>query len=163
MALALRSAIREADTGLVPDRIATLERRIAGLVARPRLYAILLGTFAASALVVAGVGLFGVLSFTIGQRSRELAVRAALGAHPGALIRMVLAQGLVITAAGLGVGLLVSMGLAPSIRSLLYGVTSHDAFTLIAVPIVVSGVAAVACIGPARRAGRLDPIKELRA
>ena len=163
MASAVRTAIREADRSLVPDRIALMESRLAGLVARPRLYAILLGAFAASALAIAAVGLFGVLSYTVAQRSRELAVRAAIGAQPAALVRLVLAQGLAVTAAGLGVGLLVAMSVTPSIGALLYGITSHDSPTFVVVPILVMAVAAVACIGPALRAARLDPIKELRS
>jgi len=159
----LRRAIREADRGLVPDRIATLETRVGAIVARPRLYAVLLGTFAAFALGIAAVGLFGVLSYTVAQRSRELAVRAAIGAHPAALVRLVLRQGLAIVLAGLGIGLFASLGLASSLRALLYGVTTHDAFTFTVVPLVVLSVAVVACLGPALRAGRVDPIRELRS
>ena len=159
----IRRAIRDADGGLVPDRIATLDSRLDVLVARPRLYAVLLGMFAVFALVIAAVGLFGVLSYTVGQRSRELAVRAALGARPGALMRLVLTQGLGVAGAGLGAGLLISLGLTPLVRALLYDITSYDSVTFVVVPVVVVAVAAAACIGPALRAGRLDPIKELRS
>lgn len=162
LAPALRSAVREADDDLVPDAIMTMEDRMLTSLARPRLYAILLGGFAAFALLVATVGLFGVLSYTVAQRSRELGMRRALGARQIDIVRLVLGQGLAATAAGLGAGLLGSLALTRLIGALLYGVTPHDGLTYLVVPIVVGLMAAAACVAPARRAARLDPLRALR-
>ncbi|PYV06927.1 MAG: hypothetical protein DMG10_00485 [Acidobacteria bacterium] len=158
----LRSAVREADDRLVPEAVATMEDWLLTTLARPRLYAIVLGAFAAFALAIAGVGLFGVLSYTLAQRSRELAVRAALGARPADIIGLVLQQGLLVTIAGLAAGLVGSLWLTRLLSSQLYGVTRDDALTYVVVPVLLLVVAAAACAGPAWRAARLDPVKVLR-
>ena len=158
----LRSAVREADGRLVPEAVATMEDWLLTTLARPRLYAIVLGAFAAFALAIAGVGLFGVLSYTLAQRSRELAVRAALGARPADIMGLVLQQGLLVTIAGLAAGLVGSLWLTRLLSSQLYGVTRDDALTYVAVPVLLLAVAAAACAGPAWRAARLDPVKVLR-
>ncbi len=159
----LRTAIREADETLAPDAIATMEDRILTGLARPRLYLILFGGFAAVALVVVCVGLFAVLSQTVAQRSREMAVRAALGARPSDLLGLVAWQGLGITAAGLIGGVAAAAVLAQSMASFLYGVTPHDRLTYVLVPLVIMAIAMIACIGPAWRAMRTDPVKVLRS
>ena len=162
LAPAVRSAVREADEGLVPDAVALLEDRMLTTIARPRLYAILLGGFAMFALVVAAVGLFAVLSYAVAQRSRELAVRAALGAQPVDIIRIVLGQALAVTGVGLIAGLLGSLALARALGTLLYGITPHDGVTYAGVSAILIVVAAVASYAPARRAARLDPLQALR-
>jgi putative ABC transport system permease protein len=159
---ALRAAVREADDGLVPDAVATMEDRMLTSIARPRLYAILLGGFALFALVVAAVGLFGVLSYSVAQRSRELAVRAALGARPVDIVRLVLGHTLAVTGVGLAAGLLGSLVLTRAIGSLLYGITPHDGITYAGVSMILIVVGAAASFGPARRAARLDPLRALR-
>jgi putative ABC transport system permease protein len=159
---ALRLAVRDADAGLVPDAVATMEDRMLTSIARPRLYAILLGGFAVFALLVAAVGLFGVLSYGVAQRSRELAVRTALGARPVDIIRLVLGHTLAVTGAGLAAGLLASLLLARALGSLLYGITPHDGITYAGVSVILIVVAAAASFGPARRAAQLDPLRTLR-
>jgi putative ABC transport system permease protein len=159
---ALRMVVREADANLVAEAVVTLEDRVLTGLARPRLYAILLGAFAAFALVVAAVGLFGVLSYAVAQRTRELGLRAALGARPLDIVRLVLRQGLAMTGAGLAAGLLLSMALTRSIATLLYGITPYDRTTYLGVPIILLIVAAAACAAPACRAARLDPLRALR-
>jgi len=160
--LALRAAVRETDEGLVPDAVATMEDRMLMSIARPRLYAILLGGFAVFALVVAAVGLFGVLSYGVAQRSRELAVRTALGARSVDIVRLVLGHTLAVTGVGLAAGLLGSLVLTRAIGSLLYGITPHDWITYAGVSIILIVVAAGASFGPARRAAHLDPLRALR-
>ena len=160
---ALRSAVREADASLVPEAVMPLDDRMVTSLARPRLYAIVLGSFAAFTLAIAAVGLFGVLSYSVAQRSRELAVRAALGARPRDLARLVLGQCLAVTAAGLAAGFLISLALTRWIGTLLYGVTAQDAFSYLVVAAVVGLMAVVAGAAPARRAARLDPLRALRA
>jgi putative ABC transport system permease protein len=159
----LRSAVREADETLVAEAIMTLDDRlVATSLALPRLYALLLGGFAALALLVAGVGLFGVLSYVVAQRTRELGIRAALGARPQDLIRLVLRQGMGTTIAGLAVGLVAAALLMRFLTTRLYGVSAADVPTYVGVPALLLAVAAAACIVPARRAARLDPLRALR-
>jgi putative ABC transport system permease protein len=158
----LRAIVREQDAGIALDRVVTMQQRLMGNLAAPRLYAVLLGTFAAFALAIAGVGLFGVLSYTVAQRSREIAVRSALGARPRDLVMMVVGQGLVVCAVGLAAGIAAALWLARSMQSFLYGVNAHDAATFVAVPMLLLLVSALACFVPARRAARLDPLKVLK-
>jgi ABC-type antimicrobial peptide transport system permease subunit len=143
--------------------IMPLEQRLLATLARPRLYALLLGGFAAFALVVAAVGLFGLLSYSVSQRSRELAIRAALGARRSDIVRLVLRQGLEATLGGMLVGMIAAAWIARALATQLYGVTSHDAVTFVAVPLLVLAVAALACSRPALRAANVDPIRVLRA
>jgi putative ABC transport system permease protein len=163
LASVVRGAVREADDDLVPDALTTMENRLLTSLARPRLYATLVGGFAAFALLVAAVGLFGVLSYTVAQRSREFAVRTALGARQLDIGRLVLGQGLAVTGAGLVAGLLGSIVLTRWLGALLYGVTVHDPMTFLIVPIALIFVAAVASLAPALRAARLDPLRALRS
>jgi putative ABC transport system permease protein len=158
----LRSFLREADDRLVAEAVMPLEQRMLTTLARPRLYAVLLAGFAGFALVIAGVGLFGVLSYSVSQRSRELAIRTALGARRLDIFRLVLLQGLVVTLAGLAVGLVTSTWLTRELATQLYGVTPHDPLTFVVVPLVLLCASALACVVPARRAARLDPLRVLR-
>ncbi len=162
LAQAIRTAVREADPGLVAESIVTLDQRLMTTLARPRLYAVLLGGFAAFALAIAAVGLFGVLSYGVAQRSREIAVRSALGARQIDIVRLIVRQALAVTLAGLGIGLLASMWLTRAIASQLYGVTTHDVGTYLLVPLLLVIVAAAASFAPARRAATLDPLQVLR-
>ena len=161
-AAVLRAAVREADQLLVADMVMPLEQRLLTTLARPRLYAVLLGAFAAGALIIAAVGLFGLLSYSVSLRSRELALRSALGARPVDVLRLVLGQGLQVTVAGLTVGIAASAWLTRGLATELYGVTPYDALTFTVVPSVVLGVGVVACSIPALRAARLDPLRVLR-
>ncbi len=162
LASALRAAVREADDQLVAEAVLPLDERLLATLARPRLYAVVLGGFAAFALAIAGVGLFGVLSYSVTQRSRELAVRSALGARPIDIVHVVVRQGLAVTASGVGAGLLGSLWLTRALATQLYGVTTTDAVTYAAVPVLLVVVGAVACYVPARRAAGADPLKVLR-
>ncbi len=163
IAPALRSVVAQTDGRLVAEAVMTLEDRLlASSLARPRLYAVVLGGFAGVALLIAAVGLFGVLSYSVAQRSRELAVRSALGARQIDIVTLVLRQGAAIAGAGIVAGLFASAAVARWIAALLYGVTARDPLTYGLVPLVLLLVAAVACIVPARRAATLDPLRVLR-
>ena len=153
----LRTAVREADHRLVPEVIMTLEDRLLTGLAHPRLYAVLLGGFAAFAVIIAAVGLFAVLSYSVGLRSRELAVRTALGARKIDLVRLVIAQGLRVTAAGTLIGVTASLVLARGLGSFLHGIAANDPVTYVAVAGVLLLVLACATAGPARRAARVEP------
>lgn len=158
---AVRVAVREADPRLVAD-VTPLDQRLLTTLARPRLYAMLLGGFAAFALIIAAVGLFGLLSYSVSLRSRELAVRAALGAKRLDIVRLVLGQGLGVTVAGLAIGLIAAASLTRLLSTQLYGVTPYDTLTFIVVPLLLLIVAVVACLIPARRAATLDPLQVFR-
>ena len=161
-AAALRSAVRSTDPQLAADAIVPLDERLRTTLARPRLYAVLLGGFSGFALLIAGVGLFGLLSCSVAQRSRELAIRSAIGARHADIMRLVLRQGVAITAAGAVPGLIASVWLAALLDSQLYGVTAHDTVTFLAVPVVLVVVGALASAMPARRAAAADPLRVLR-
>jgi putative ABC transport system permease protein len=161
-AAALRAVVRGADDRLVADLVVPLEQRLLTTLARPRLYAMLLGGFAAVALLIAVVGLFGLLSYSLSQRSRELAIRAALGAGQADILRLVLRQGLTVTVAGVAGGVVASAWLARVLSTELYGVTPHDTLTFVVVPLLLLFVGVLACLVPARRAARLDPLRALR-
>jgi predicted permease len=159
----LRSAVRSIDPALAPGALMTLEDRLLSTsLARPRLYAALLSGFAVLALAVTGVGLFGVLSYTVAQRTRELALRAALGARRRDLVSLVVRQGLGVALIGIAAGLVTSIWLATFVATLLYGVDPSDPATYLGVPLVLLAVATAACIVPALRAARLDPVRALR-
>ena len=162
IAAALRGIVRDADPRLVADAIQPLEQRLLATLARPRLYATVLGAFAALAMAIAAVGLFGVLSYSVSQRSRELAIRSALGAGRAAIFGLVLRQGLAVVGAGAVVGLIASSWLSRLLATQLYGVTPSDGVTFVVVPLVLLAVGVAACLTPALRAARLDPLRILR-
>jgi ABC-type antimicrobial peptide transport system permease subunit len=124
---------------------------------------VLLGAFASLALLLASIGLYGVLSYLVLQRSRELGLRIALGASAGSVMRLVVARGLTLTAAGLTIGLVLAWALTRTMQNLLYGVAASDPATFGIVVAVLGAIALGACYVPARRASRLDPITVLRA
>lgn len=159
----LRAAVRERDPLLVVDSIMTMEERVVSSLAKPRIYALLLGGFAVFALAIAGVGLFGVLSYSVAQRSREIGVRTALGAQPRDIVALVLRQAVMVAGTGVIGGLAVAVAVVKSLSAFLYGVTTYDAVSFIVVPIVLILVTAAACVAPARRAARVDPLTVLRS
>jgi predicted permease len=158
----LRTAVREQDPSVPVDSVMTMEERVATSLAKPRLYALLLTGFAAAALAIAAVGLFGVLSYAVAQRAREIGVRTALGAQVRDIVVLVLRQALVVTGVGVGAGLVGAFVLTRYLSAFLYGVGRADPGSYIAVGVTVALVAAAACVVPARRAARVDPIAVLR-
>ena len=158
----LRSAVHDADPALVPEAVTTMEDRMWTGLVRPRLYATLSGSLAACALLIAAVGLFGALSQIVAERSRELALRAALGASRAVLVTLVIRQALVATSIGLVTGLSGAAATMRLLESQLFGVDVVDPFTLSAVSGLVFLFAVLACLVPALRAGRLHPSQLLR-
>ncbi len=158
----LGALVRQQDASASLDSVATMDDLLKKSLAQPRLYAILLGGLAGLALVIAAVGLFGVLAYTVGQRTREIGIRSALGAHPRDIVRLVVRQGLFMAGAGLVAGLAAAAALAKSLSTLLYGIGAYDPASYLLAPLVLLVVAAVACFVPARRAARLDPLRALR-
>jgi len=162
LATDVRALIAAEDPTLPVDSIMTMEDRVAASLAGPRSYAVFLVGFALCALVIAGVGLFGVLSYTTSQRTREIGLRTALGARRGDVFALVGRQAMTITACGLVVGLGAAFFLSQSLSTLLYGISTRDALSFLIVPLVLTGVSILACAAPAWRATRIDPLVALR-
>ena len=154
--------LREEEPSLAIDSVMTMEDRVMQSLARPRTYAVLLGGFASFAMIIAAVGLFGVLSYMAAQRTREIGIRTALGAQPRDIVRLVARETAAILVVGLGVGLAAAFLLAGSLRPMLYGVSTHDPRAFVIVPVVLSVIVALACAIPARRATRVNPLAALR-
>ena len=159
----VRAMIREVDPALVLDSVMTMEDRVMTSLARPRAYALVLGGLAALALMIAGVGLFGMLSYATARRTPEIGVRVALGAEPSDIVRLVLRQAATIIGIGLVIGLTVTFVAAESLSKLLYGITARDAVSFTVAPLLIALVGAAACVVPARRAARVSPLLALRS
>jgi putative ABC transport system permease protein len=144
------------------DRLRTMERAISDSVAAPRFRATLFGIFAAFALILAAVGIYGVMAYAVEQRTKEIGIRVALGARRGEVLKLVLGQGLRLTCAGLVVGLAASFGLTRYLTSFLFEMKSADGVTYLAVSTLLAFVAIAACYVPARRALRVNPVVALR-
>jgi predicted permease len=162
LARTLRGLIHEADSTAIVERVAPLTELVSASVEQPRFATTVVGTFAALALALASVGLYGVLSYGVAERRRELAVRAALGARRADLVRLVLREGLAVTVAGAALGLVASTGLTRWMQGVLFGVTPLDAVSFALAPTVLLPVAVAACLVPARRAGATEPAVLLR-
>ncbi len=161
------AAVRTLVSGMAPDLalydVRTLEEHLRMSVAVPRMAALLLGIFGALALALAGIGLYGVVAFSVGQRTQEIGVRMALGADRGVILRQILGQGAWLTGLGLVIGLVVAAAAMPLMSSLLVNVSPTDVTTFAATGLLLLAVALLAAWIPARRAATLDPVEALRA
>ena len=158
----LRAAVRDVDASLPLYNVRTLAQHVDRSLYVDKLRAELIGWLAALALILAAVGIYGVVSFTVAERTREVGIRLALGAQPRAVLGMVLGSGLRLATLGLGSGLLLALWLTRRIAADLYGITTSDPLTLAGASAVLLAVAALATLVPARRATRIDPIQALR-
>ena len=158
----IRDAIRNLDKTAVWSDVFTLDDKLRELTAPRRFQTLLLSLFALLALALAGVGIFGMMHYSVAQRTQEIGIRMALGARPQSVVGMVVQEAVVLAAIGLGIGLAASFGLSRFIRSLLFGVSASDPWTLAGVAFVLTAVALLACSIPARRAARVDPVLALR-
>jgi putative ABC transport system permease protein len=158
----LHHLVHDLAPALAVDSVMTMEDRVMTSLAKPRLYAIVLAWFGVFAVLIAGVGLFGVLSFSVAQRTREIGVRSALGAQVRDIVALVLQQALWIVAIGVLFGLAAAVSGVRLLSAFLYGVSPYDPLTFGAVPVAILIVAAVACLVPARRAAKVDPLTALR-
>ncbi|MCI0389449.1 MAG: ABC transporter permease [Acidobacteria bacterium] len=159
---AVKSQIWSVDREQPLSGIQTMEHVIAGSVAPRRFNMLLLGAFAALALALAAVGIYGVISFTVAQRTHEIGVRMALGAKRFDVIKLVVMQGMALVLAGMGIGLAVSLGLTRLMANLLFDVSATDPWTFAIVPLLLGAVALLACSLPAWRATKVDPMAALR-
>jgi putative ABC transport system permease protein len=165
--LSVTRSVEKTVAGLDPElpvaRLQTLDAIVARSVSEPRFYMILLGAFAVMAVLLAALGIFGVMSYAVVQRNREIGIRVALGADPRDVLGMVMRQAFLLTAGGVGLGLLGAIGLSRVIASLLFQLSPTDPATLASVGLALTGVALLASYLPARRATRVDPLVALRS
>jgi putative ABC transport system permease protein len=160
---AVREQVREIDPALPVSKIQPLDEIVARSISQPRFYLLLLTAFAAVALVLAAVGIFGVLSYAVAQRTREIGIRMALGAQEGSVLRMVVGQAMVLVVSGIVIGVVLALVLSRGLTTMLFSVTATDPATFVSVGVILGAVALVASYIPARRATRVDPIVALRS
>jgi putative ABC transport system permease protein len=158
----VRRTVRALDPNLPVADVRTLRQVADDSLARPRFTTTLLGVFAALALTLATIGIYGVVSLLVTRRRQEIGIRMALGARRGSILQMVLKRGLVLTVIGLAVGLVGALWLTGALTGLLYGVTRFDPLTFAAAPAMLAGVALLACVVPAMRAAAVNPVIALR-
>jgi predicted permease len=161
LAGAVRAQIHALDPNLPLFNVKTMEQHVNLSMLLPRLSATLLGLFGAIGIVLATVGLYGVVNFAARARTREIGIRMALGARPAGVLRLFLRDGLVLVGVGLAIGLALSLAVTRFTASLLYGVSAHDTATFIGVPALMLAVAVAAVYIPARRAAKIDPLEAL--
>jgi putative ABC transport system permease protein len=162
LAPAIQKELREATGGLPVARIRSMDEIMVRSTARSDFNMFLLTVFGAAALVLAGIGVYGLMSYSVAQRTQEIGIRLALGAELGQVRNMVIVQGMTLALAGVVIGTLSALALSRLIETLLFGVTARDPAVFVAVPGVLTLVALAAVWLPALRATRIDPIDALR-
>jgi len=158
----IRSELASLNSTLALSEVKTIPQLVGDSMSDTNDEALLLGALAGLALLLAGVGTYGVMSYVVSQRTNEIGIRMALGAQRRDVVRMVLRQGGVLIAAGVGLGMLLALGGARLMRDLLFGVAPFDALTYVSVALLLASIALIACAIPARRAMRVDPMVALR-
>ncbi|HEX9003612.1 MAG TPA: FtsX-like permease family protein, partial [Blastocatellia bacterium] len=162
VAAAVRQAVWSVDPAQPVSNVRTMEEIMAEEVAQRRIGMTLLAAFAALALLLASLGIYGVLSYAVTQRTQEIGIRMALGANRRAVLRLVMADGLRLAGVGVAIGLGASFALTRLMSGLLFGVSASDPRTLVGVTLLLTAVALLACYIPARRAAKVDPMIALR-
>jgi putative ABC transport system permease protein len=159
---AIRQRLHELDADMPIANVHTMDEWVSLSAAQPRLNARLLTLFATIALLIAAIGIYAVLAYSVNQRTREIGVRIALGAEPGSVQRLVVSEGMKVGLLGIGAGLVLAFAAARALASLVYGVPVRDPATFTTVAVALSLVALAACFIPARRAAKIDPMVALR-
>jgi putative ABC transport system permease protein len=162
LAGAARREIWAIDKTLPISDVKTMDELLSVSIAQPRFYALLLAAFAAVALLLAVMGLYGVMSYAVNQRAHEIGIRMALGAQPRDVLRLIINQGMILTLAGVAVGLAAAWALTRALKNLLFNVSATDPAIFVGIALLLVGVASLACYLPARRATKVDPITVLR-
>jgi putative ABC transport system permease protein len=162
LAAAVRGKVHEVDPSQPVDDVATMEERFSQAVAPQRFNALVLAIFAGMAVILAAVGVYGVMAYSVSRRTHEIGIRIALGAQQRDVMRLILGHGLSLVVFGISLGIAGALALTRFLSSLLYGVTSRDPATFIAVSLLLAGVAVIAGYIPARRAAKVDPMVALR-
>jgi putative ABC transport system permease protein len=162
VASAARNVIRTLDPEQPVADVRTMESLIGNSVARARFNTLLLAIFAVVALLLAGVGIYGVMAYSVAQRTHEIGVRMALGARAADVLRLIIKQGMRLATAGVAIGLACSLALTRLMKTLLFDVSATDPLTFIGIPLLLALAAMAACFIPARRAAKVDPMAALR-
>jgi predicted permease len=162
MSASIKRTVHGIDSGVAVNDVFAISELLRLSLAAQRFTALLLGIFAALALALAGIGIYGVISYSVGQRTHEIGIRMALGAQRAAVLKLVVARGMALAVIGLGIGVAVALGLTRFLSSMLFGVKPTDPLTFVVVSLVLIAVALLACYIPARRAARVDPMVALR-
>jgi len=158
----VREKVRELDRDVPVSTVRTEEEWVSGSAAQPRLNAVLLGAFAAAAVIVAAIGVYGVLAYSVTQRTREIGLRMALGAQRSGVLRLVVGEGMIVGAIGIALGAVGALALGQVLANLVFGVPVRDPMTFGVVAGILTIVALAACVLPARKASRVDPLVALR-
>jgi putative ABC transport system permease protein len=162
MAEPLRAELLNLDRSLPVYELKPMTQYLSESLSRQRFNLVLLSVFATVALLLAAVGIYGVISYSVSQRTHEIGIRVAVGAHSGDILKLVVGQAMILALIGITLGLLASIGLTRLMESLLYGVSATDPLTFVAISAVLAGVALTASLIPALRATRVDPMIALR-
>ena len=158
----MRRAVWDVDNDQPAIQIRTMEKVISESIWRQHISASMLGIFAAIALLLSAVGIYGVFSYSVTQRTHEIGIRTALGASRRDILKMVVGEGLLLTLVGVGAGIVAALALTRLLASLLYGVRPRDPLTFVGLSLLLAGVALLASYIPARRATKVDPMEALR-
>jgi putative ABC transport system permease protein len=159
----IRQKVHDLDAELALGNVRTMEQWLSNSAAQPRLNTLLLGAFASVALLIASIGIYGVLAYSVSQRTSELGVRMALGATPGGVLLLIVSEGMKVALIGIGIGVVAGLALGRTVSSMIFGVPVRDPATFAVVAVALAGVALAACAIPALRASRVDPIVSLRS
>jgi putative ABC transport system permease protein len=162
LAAPVRRVLGELDAGQPVAEVRTMEEILADTLSRQRFSTVLLASFSIGALLLAAIGIYGVLAYSVTERTREIGVRVALGAEPSRIVSLIIRMGAAVAGSGLVVGLLGALAVSNVLKSLLFGIKPQDLVTFLTVPLILLAVALVAAWLPARRAARLDPMQALR-
>lgn len=158
----IRSQVRALDSDLPLTDVATMQEHMRLPLAPAKLLAALSSGFAVLTLLLAAIGLYGVMTYLVGSRTHEIGIRMALGAQTGGVLKLIIVQGMRLAFIGIGFGLIAAFALTRVLASLLYGVSATDPLTFTGVAVLLAGVAMLACYLPARRATKVDPLVALR-
>jgi putative ABC transport system permease protein len=158
----IEERIHSIDKDLPVFNVRTMDQLLDESIAQQQLAMALLGGFALLALMLAAMGIYGVMSYAVTQRTHEIGVRMAMGAQPSDVLRLVVGQGLTLALIGVAVGISAALAMTRLMASMLFGVSSTDPLTFISISLLLIAVAALACYVPARRAARVDPMVALR-
>jgi ABC-type antimicrobial peptide transport system permease subunit len=161
-AAAVRRAVNEVDPSLPVAKVSTMENVIADANSRPRFLTLVMGLFSLIALGLAAIGIYGVISYSVEQRTAEFGIKMALGAQPTLLLRQVIGQGLLLACIGIIIGIFAASFLTQALQGIVFGIGSQDYFSLLITGVVLAAATVLACAIPAVRAMRLDPVTALR-
>jgi putative ABC transport system permease protein len=159
----VRQKVRDLDPAVPVSSVRTMDEWVSNNAAQPRLNAILLAVFAGVAMLIAAIGIYGVLAYSVNQRTREIGLRMALGAPRARVLRLIVGEGMMVGAIGIGAGLIGALALSRVLASLVFDVPVRDPLTYAAVAAALMLVALAACVVPARTASRVDPTIALRS